>query len=917
MEKGRVLIVDDDPLVCNVLLRHLAMAGYTCEAAHDGQAGLEKLTHASFDVALIDMMMPVMDGLELLASIHELKLETVPIVLTGYSEVDRAVRAMKLGAYDFIQKPAHSDVVVKAIDRAVRHSCVVRYGREMANLAAQWETIFDSTPDMIVILDGDHRIVRYNRATAQKLQTTKEGLVGRHGHEALCQDDHPLESCPFLLMSTQSRFFPIEYCQRKWGGYYEATIVPLRHRREEVWGWMHIFRDVTPQREATERMAQSESLLRAIIQASKDAIVVFDRNGRITEANPAAETMFGVAARDLYGESVERLFATEFEALFMQYRLSPDAAGAAASKSLIRAEGLHRGGDRFPVEISLSEGEANGEPFTVASIRDITDRVRAEEALRESEDRYRSLYADSRDAIMMLAPEMGFLGGNRAALAMFGCRDEAEFMRHAPAGLSPQYQPDGALSADKAERMMAVALEKGSHYFEWVHRRIDGREFPATILLSRLESGGRRILQATVRDTTEQKRAQEALLETEGKYRKLLNNLPIGAFRADERHLLMGNPVLARMFGYASLEDMVGLDTSVFFDDPRHRDVLLGRLIKQGYLACEEALMKRRDGSSFRGLLTAGLIMGDEEGEMLIDGSLEDITEQKHLEAQLRHAQKMESIGQLAAGIAHEINTPTQYVGDNTRFLSDSFNDLLLLLARFRAFLSDAEAGTVDVNRVSELREAAEGCELDYLTTEIPRAISESLEGIDRVSGIVRAMKDFSHPGGDEKTSVDINKAIESTLTVARNEYKYVADLVVELDPSLPLVPCLPGDFNQVILNLVINAAHAIGDVVKEQGGRGCITVSTRSDGDAAEIRIADTGGGIPEKIRHRIFEPFFTTKEVGKGTGQGLAISRSVVVDKHGGEISFETETGKGTTFIIRLPLECAVQPVETAPAA
>jgi signal transduction histidine kinase len=166
-------------------------------------------------------------------------------------------------------------------------------------------------------------------------------------------------------------------------------------------------------------------------------------------------------------------------------------------------------------------------------------------------------------------------------------------------------------------------------------------------------------------------------------------------------------------------------------------------------------------------------------------------------------------------------------------------------------------------------------------------------------------MKEFSHPGSEEKTPTDINKAIENTITVARNEWKYVADLELQLDPSLNLVPCLPGEFNQIILNIVINAAHAIADVVGDgSNGKGLITITTKADDDSAEIRISDTGSGIPESARPKIFDPFFTTKEVGKGTGQGLAISHSVIVEKHGGTISFDTDTGKGTTFIIRLPM-------------
>ena len=194
---------------------------------------------------------------------------------------------------------------------------------------------------------------------------------------------------------------------------------------------------------------------------------------------------------------------------------------------------------------------------------------------------------------------------------------------------------------------------------------------------------------------------------------------------------------------------------------------------------------------------------------------------------------------------------------------------------------------------------------LDYLLAEIPKAVQQSLEGIGRVASIVRAMKEFSHPGTGQKSAVDLNHAIECTITVARNEWKYVAEVVTDFDPHLPPVPCLAGEFNQVILNLIINATHTIADVVGDGSqGKGTITIRTRHAGQWAEIQVRDTGAGIPENIRNRIFEPFFTTKGVGKGTGQGLAISRSVIVDKHGGTLGFETQVGQGTTFTLRLPL-------------
>jgi signal transduction histidine kinase len=284
----------------------------------------------------------------------------------------------------------------------------------------------------------------------------------------------------------------------------------------------------------------------------------------------------------------------------------------------------------------------------------------------------------------------------------------------------------------------------------------------------------------------------------------------------------------------------------------------------------------------------------------------DDVTEKKIREDQLRQAQKLEGIGQLAAGIAHEINTPTQFVSDNITFVKDSWDSLSRLL-EVVCKLNPAEPGTRSTRGGdNEILEVTEGMDLEYLRREIPRAIDETLEGLQRITKIVRAMKEFSHPGSSQKALTDINRAVQSTVTVASNEWKYVADLETDLDPGLPQVPCMVDKFNQVVLNLLINAVHAIAEATGNGSqGKGRILVKTRMVPGAVEISIADTGAGVPESIRDRIFELFFSTKEVGKGTGQGLALAHTTIVTEHNGKIWFESEVGKGTTFFVQLPLE------------
>lgn len=288
-----------------------------------------------------------------------------------------------------------------------------------------------------------------------------------------------------------------------------------------------------------------------------------------------------------------------------------------------------------------------------------------------------------------------------------------------------------------------------------------------------------------------------------------------------------------------------------------------------------------------------------------------DLSEQKRaelerdrLELELFHSQKLESVGQLAAGIAHEINTPIQFIGDNLRFLHDTIQDLFALNKEQQKLLEAAKASGFDPPLVAVVEKAAKHADLGYLREEIPKAIDQSLDGVKRVASIVLAMKEFAHPGSSEMNPANLNEAIITTVTVARNKWKYVAELETDFDETLPMIPCLVGELNQVVLNLIINACDAIFDVVDNDGGLGKIRITTRKVGPFAEIRISDTGGGIPAEIQGRIFEPFFTTKEVGRGSGQGLPIAHGVVVNKHHGELCFETEAGKGTTFIVRLPL-------------
>lgn len=368
---------------------------------------------------------------------------------------------------------------------------------------------------------------------------------------------------------------------------------------------------------------------------------------------------------------------------------------------------------------------------------------------------------------------------------------------------------------------------------------------------------------------------------------------------------------LGRLYGIHESRERFPLDEWLGYVHPEDRPAVMADIA--GGRAGRESIDRQYrviwpDGS-VHWLHSRALPFFNDQGQQTrIIGVDFDISETKQLQSQLAQAQKLESVGHLAAGVAHEINTPIQYVGDNGKFLEDAFRDLIRL--------SDAHRGN-DARRPGEgetpgalgrTADADEGM-LQYLKSEIPKAIAQLLEGVDQVARIVRAMKEFSHPGAIETAAIDINRAIESTILVSRNEWKYVAELTTDFDPSVPPVPGVVGELNQVVLNLIVNAAHAIAEVVKDSGRKGRIHIRTRRRDTVAEISISDTGVGIPSTIQSKVFNPFFTTKPIGKGTGQGLAIAHSIIVQKHKGTLTFQSEPGCGTTFIIQLPLACELE--------
>jgi PAS domain S-box-containing protein len=385
------------------------------------------------------------------------------------------------------------------------------------------------------------------------------------------------------------------------------------------------------------------------------------------------------------------------------------------------------------------------------------------------------------------------------------------------------------------------------------------------------------------------------------------------------------NKIVAETHGYAR-EDLIGkpitLLTQWVGNNPNNFAEVQAAL-RAGRTAQFEEEVTRADDSTFwlgvsirplfdsAGRVTHSVAVGADitakriethKKQELQDKLVAEMKERERMVIELQLAQKLESVGRLAAGIAHEINTPIQYVGDSVYFLRSAFEDLDKLCEGITSAAAMMPEGVLRNAYQQEIAELQKKHDLEYLRAEVPKAFTRTFDGVERVTNIVKAMKEFAHPDANEHSPVDLPHALETTLLVASNEYKYVAKVRTEFG-ELPQVVCNVGELNQVFLNLIVNAAHAIKDSGKDVDN-GEIVIRVAAEGDQAVVCVSDNGCGVPAENLSKLFDPFFTTKEVGRGTGQGLAISHSIVVDKHGGDISVSSEVGVGTQFTVRLPI-------------
>ena len=461
---------------------------------------------------------------------------------------------------------------------------------------------------------------------------------------------------------------------------------------------------------------------------------------------------------------------------------------------------------------------------------------------------------------------------------------------------------------------MAGPLQRSTKIIrlDLVARRDDQTEFPAGITLSPLDYDDGLTVVLSIRDLTGRIRAERAARQAHA----VLDAIEDAAYVWDPESLQLTyvNEGAIKALGYSRAELLKLRTSSVDAerDDEAVRATMTPVLSGATPVARFTTMHRRKNGETFP--VEVSLQVGGQTGKtsqmVAIARDISDrvrqaallqaeITRRQSIETDLRLAQKLEAVGRLASGVAHELNTPIQYIGDSVHFLRSAFDDISRLLGLHAKVIESLP--TAEPLRV-EVEKAAQAVDLPFVLEEVPRAFERTLEGAERVGTIVRAMKEFAHESSGEQSPADLNRALQTTLVIARHEYKYAAAVETHFE-EIPQVTCNLGELNQVFLNLLVNAAHALADAGKDASS-GRIVIGTHQDGAHVEIYLEDNGCGIPADIVSKIYDPFFTTKEVGRGSGQGLALCRSIVVDRHGGTIDVVSAVGNGTRFTVRLPI-------------
>jgi two-component system, NtrC family, sensor kinase len=900
-----VLQIEDSKSDAALLVHRLRIAHYEVyseqvETIDQLRSALEK---RSWDVIIADYQLPEMDAPAGLALLQQMKIDTPYIIVSGTITEEMALAMMNAGAKDFISKRNMARLIA-AIEREVQQARI-REERRRTEKALAWDEnllqcLMDNIPDRIYFKDLQSRFSRISQSAASTFGSIHPGDVQGKTDFDFFTEEHARQAFEDeqQIIATGKPIIGLEEKETWPDGritWANTSKMPMVDISGKIIGTFGISRDITERKIAEEAL----HLRGAALEAAANAIVITDQTGTIQWVNRAFTQLTGYSPAEVVQQNPRILKSGQQDVPFYQSLWNTILAGEVWHGELINQR---KDGKLYHEEMSITplcaqDGTIN---HFIAVKQDITARKAAECALLEEKEHYRSLFESVPVGIFRTAPDGRILMANPTLIHMLGYLSFEEMPKNA-------LEEDGynhGISQSEYRRRKESDGHVLNHEFN-VFRK-DGtavivRESGQVVYD---ESGKVLYYDGVLEDITQIRRSELQNLRLVAAFEQTAETVIVSDL---EGKILYINPAFEKMFGITShgaVGENIALLRSADLNPDTWKEILSGP--QTGNVWRGDIRVNHAAGNALKIDATISPVLGLEKEISSLVFVMRDVTQDRMAEAQHRQSQKLEAIGQLAAGIAHEINTPTQFIGNNIRFLQTGFESLSRLIRQFQTVFAQTQQGRVSKELIQETGAVIQEVDMEYLAVEIPAAIDGSIKGVERVTKIVNAMKEFSHPGVREKTVTDINHAIENTITVSRNEWKYIAELTTDLAADLPGIPCLVDEFNQVILNLITNAADALRDSKpsRPEGKLGAISINTRLNGAWVEIRVSDNGTGIPDNIRDRVFDPFFTTKEVGRGTGQGLSISYDVIVNKHGGKISFETRAGEGTTFLIQLPL-------------
>ncbi|GEM_PF-1253552 len=934
-KKIQILHLEDDESIVRLVKRLLESEGYKAEVkwVQTEKEFTNAVRTDYYDLILADYSLPDFDGLKALTILRRKDRITPFILFSGSIGEEKAMESLRHGATDYVLKQ-NITVLMPAVNRALDEA-KLRRERDEAQKALiaseeKYRMLFEQAPDGILVLGKNHIILDCNRAIIQMLNYPKEELVGHQVNKLISKE--------FINR------FKTDYQQIRNKGIVEndqelilknGQPLPVWFKAKARYDANHKYIGAIVYLKDLRKLNKVRRMERIIYQIASAALsdstvedflqIVAKEVGRVLDTTNIFVGLYDkktdtlsfpymkdkndlfkkVPIRQTFSEIVIKenrpllLNGTEVE----KFRKEKNIGSVGTAAQCWLGVPLQAGNGPFGILVVQSYDDPhayNEEDVDLLQFisKQISGVIRRKQTERRLHQLSRSM-EQSPSSIVITD-----LDGNIEYVNPTFCQITG-YEKEEAIGQNPRILKSGDTPPEEYERLWKTISNGRIWKGRFHNKRKNGQLFWEEAIIGPVTDDSGHIINylAIKEDITRAKEAEDAFQQLSHENEQLLSAISsILIVINNDGYILRWNQAAERAFGIPTRE-VLGkslVDTEPGFPWKRIKNAVQRCRKERGPVSLDNLKYKDVKGNEHFLSLRFTMYGSDKENAagILILG--EDITEWKQMQSRLNQAQKLESIGQLAAGIAHEINTPIQYIGDNLYFLRDSFNDVFKLLT---IFTEDGQTEHIQ-NRYTELLEYSREMGLEALLPDISDSFQQTTQGIEQVRRIVRAMKEFSHPGQKEKTAVDINRALQNTIMIARNEWKYVADMKTDLDAELPTVPGYLGELNQVFLNIIINAAHAIEESIKKDE-KGLIHIRTFQKNHSVLIEISDTGCGISEENKNRVFDPFFTTKEVGKGTGQGLTLAYAVITQKHGGQIWFESREKEGTTFYIELPID------------